>query len=104
MHEMEEDRMNNPPRWPGGQACPNCASQFHDRIVHNLTPLHGPWTGWRMAGRDLVSPDGERIPVGRMHGILFREAAMKRLAKCRRREAPAQVIMLPARERFDGLA
>jgi hypothetical protein len=57
-----------------------------------------------MAGRDLVSPDGERIPVGRMHGILFREAALKRLAKCRRREAPAQVIMLPARERFDGSA
>jgi hypothetical protein len=57
-----------------------------------------------MAGRDLVSPDGERISVRRMRGILFREAAMKRLAKCRRRETPSQVVMLPARERFDGSA
>ena len=73
--------MNHPPCWPEGRVCPNdCAIQLHDRILHNLTPLHGPWAGWRMAGRNLVSPDGERIPVGRMQGILFREAAMKRLA------------------------
>jgi hypothetical protein len=44
--------------------------------------------------------------VGRLalRGILFREAAMRRLAKCRRRETPSQVVMLPARERFDGSA
>lgn len=29
-------------------------------VVHKLCQLHGPWSGWRMDGRDLVSPDGDR--------------------------------------------
>ena len=102
--------MNHPPCWPEGWACPNdCASQLHARIVHNLTPLHGPWAGWRMTGRELVSPDGDRIAVERLHGILFRETAMRRIAACRKRKSTARnvlamVLTLPARERFDDLA
>jgi hypothetical protein len=27
----------------------------------NHVQLTGPWAGWRLAGRDLVSPAGERV-------------------------------------------
>lgn len=54
--------MERPPCWPKGHARPNpCAAAHHARLVSNLTPLYGPWTGWRMAGQRLVSPHGEWI-------------------------------------------
>ena len=53
--------MDRPPCWPEGQSCPNhCAYQLAERTVYNLTPLYGQWAGWLMAGRVLVSPDGDR--------------------------------------------
>lgn len=58
--------MDRPPCWPEGRPCPNnCAYQLAERTVYNLTPLYGQWAGWRMAGRVLVSPDGDRIRNGR---------------------------------------
>jgi hypothetical protein len=54
--------MDRPPCWPEGHACPNpCAAQLRTRVIRNQTPLYGEWAGWRMAGRCLVSPDGDRI-------------------------------------------
>lgn len=68
-----------PPCWPEGSRCPNnCAKQLHERIVYNRTPLHADWSGWRMAGRVLVSPDGERISPERLRGILWRESMERR--------------------------
>lgn len=61
--------------------------EHHDRVVHNKTPLHGPWAGWRMAGKDLVAPDGARISPTRMRGILFRMEAEQRLERARTRNA-----------------
>ncbi|WP_230938693.1 DUF3653 domain-containing protein [Xanthomonas translucens] len=37
--------------------------------------LHGPWAGWRLAGRDLVAPSGERIAERRLRGLLWRADA-----------------------------
>lgn len=51
----------------------------HDRIVYNITPLYGPWAGWRMAGRVLVSPDRDRISPERLRGLLWREKMQSRL-------------------------
>lgn len=79
--------MKRPPCWPDGQPCPNgCAAALHDRIAHNQTTLFGPWAGWRMAGRDLVAPDGDRISPERLRGLLWRQAAEARVAaaRCRR--------------------
>lgn len=99
--------MDRPPCWPEGQPCPNnCAYQLAERTIYNLTPLYGQWAGWRMAGRVLVSPDGDRISPERLRGILFREAGHLRLQKLRRKKLPrsSQVISLPARESFEGCA
>jgi len=63
--------------------CWHCQAEHpeahHARIVQNHTPLYGPWAGWRMAGRDLVSPDGDRINPRRLAGLLWRERSENRL-------------------------
>lgn len=55
--------------------CQHCkaesAEAHYDRVVHNLTALHGPWSGWRMAGRHLISPDGDRIKPERVRDYWF---------------------------------
>ena len=46
----------------------------YDWVVLNKTALHGPWAGWRMAGRFLVAPDKDRITPEWLRGIMWREA------------------------------
>jgi hypothetical protein len=75
----------------------------HERVVHNRTPLFGPWAGWRMAGRDLVSPDGDRITARRLIGILWAERSRQRILKALPRQRPS-VVLLPARESFTDIA
>ena len=59
-HRSEHDRMTydlnrRPPCWPPDTPCPNtCAQAQADRIIRNHVELHGPWAGWRLAGRDPV--------------------------------------------------
>jgi hypothetical protein len=64
--------------------CFHCQAEHteahHARIVHNQTELYGPWSGWRMAGRDLVSPTGDRINPRRLAGIMWAEDAGDRHA------------------------
>lgn len=68
-------------------ACFHCkreSSRAHyDRTVYNITPLYGPWSGWRMAGRVLVSPDGDRITPERLRGLMFRETNEVRRRKAK---------------------
>lgn len=55
------------PCWPAGTPCPNSCARDHARhVLDNHVQLHGPWAGWRLAGRDLVTPSGERIPERRL--------------------------------------
>lgn len=65
-----------PPCWEAGKPCPNpCAQDQYRRVIDNHTDLHGDWKGWRLAGRDLVAPSGERIPERRLRGLLWRADA-----------------------------
>lgn len=81
--------MKRPPCWPEGAPCPNaCAAALYDREVNNHVALTGQWQGWRLAGRDLVAPDGQRIAPERLRGILWRQESEARLAAARaKREA-----------------
>lgn len=45
-----------------------------------LIDLTDEWYGWRLRGRHLVSPDGERITRERLDGLLWRDAMELRLA------------------------
>lgn len=52
----------------------------HARIVRNHVELHGPWLGWRLAGRDLVAPDGQRLSRWNSERPDLRRAARPRTA------------------------
>lgn len=56
-----------------------------------------------MAGRVLVSPDGDRIAPERLRGLMFREA-MERRRTAGRQDGRCRIIALPARETFSGSA
>lgn len=63
---------SRPPCWEPGTQCPNsCANDYYRRVIDNHVALTGPWAGWRLAGRDLVAPSGERIPERRLRGLLW---------------------------------
>lgn len=83
---MPVDDHLRPPCWAEGQPCPNaCARAHYDRVVHNHHPLHGPWAGWRFAGRDLVSPgrgrSAVRVSMAKLLGFLWREETEARIAR-----------------------
>ena len=104
-----------PPCWPAATPCPNpCAAQVRDQITRNHVRLHGPWAGWRLAGRDLVGPDGDLLSPARLQGLAWRQDAEIRLAHVRARNAArthagtVTVIRLPVQdwhaERFGSRA
>ena len=69
--------MDRPPCWPEGRPCPNnCAAQQYRRTVYNETPLYGPWSGWRLAGQRLVSPQREWIAPHLLDRWLWRNGRL----------------------------
>ncbi len=66
------------------------------------------WNGWRLRGRFLVSPHGDRITPERLEGIVLREDLHQRyhVAKVKRELAgrTARVVWLPRREMHTDVA
>ncbi|WP_149193472.1 DUF3653 domain-containing protein [Luteimonas suaedae] len=85
--------MARPPCWPEGQPCPNwCAEERYARTVHNHVHLTGPWKGWRLAGRDLISPTGEHFSPQRLEGLAWRVAIEQRRDATRARNAQRKAV------------
>jgi len=40
----------------------------------------GEWYGWRLKGRHLISPDGDRMTPERLRGLMWRDRSELRLA------------------------
>ena len=54
---------------------PEQALQFMaDAVLYQRIDFTGPWHGWKLRGRDLVSPDGDRISPERLKGLAWRLA------------------------------
>lgn len=49
-------------------------------LTRNHVDLTGEWTGWKLRGRHLVSPGGERLSPERLAGLAWRDAMELRLA------------------------
>ena len=45
-----------------------------DAVLYQRIDLTGTWQGWKLRGRELVSPDGDRISAERLRGLLFVES------------------------------
>jgi hypothetical protein len=91
---MKESLDGRPPCWEEGKPCPNaCAEERTNLILRNHVYLHGPWAGWRLAGRDLVSPDGVRLNPGRVLGLAWREHSEQRLARMRNARLPKNQLV-----------
>lgn len=58
-----------------------CARRVYAEKVIGHVDLAADWAGWRLRGRWLISPEGDRINPERLRGILFREANEKRRHK-----------------------
>jgi hypothetical protein len=56
---------------------------MYDALVYSRVDFAGEWVGWRMRGRDLITPDGDRLSVGRLRWILGREAIRQASSKNR---------------------
>ena len=59
----------------------DCARRLYAEKVLGHVDLAADWAGWRLRGRWLISPEGDRINVQRLRGMLFREANEKRRHK-----------------------
>lgn len=71
---------------------------MYDALVHCRIDLAQEWSGWKIRGRDLVSPAGDRISPARLAGLLFTEKARKGITP--KKPAPlAELIRLPVRAR-----
>ena len=69
-----------------------------DAQVKCRIDLAQEWAGWKLRGRCLVSPTGERISVTRLSGILFREANEVRTRKAVKKPL-GDLIRMPVRAR-----
>lgn len=60
--------------------------------------LSADWAGWRLRGRWLISPDGQRINPLRLRGILFREDGENRVSKATQRKNGLQGVVVELRK------
>lgn len=78
-----------------GQPMNSCARKLYAEKVLCHVDLPADWAGWRLRGRWLISPEGDRINALRLRGILFREANERRhKAGSRSGQQGAKVITL----------
>ena len=71
---------------------PEQALQFMaDAVLYQRVDFSGPWHGWKLRGRHLVSPDGDRMTAERLRGLAWRlQAEARRDAARAKREAAAR--------------
>lgn len=75
------------------------AIQFmHEALVHNRIHFGYEWQGWRMAGRDLVSPEGDRICANRLLWLMRRESMRAALYRQVQATGPSNVVAFPLRK------
>lgn len=81
-----------------------CAAAHYRLIVDNHVALSGPWAGWRLAGRDLLALDRQRIGPERLRGLMFRDASERRLSvnRTKANTRSCQIVSLLAREQLNG--
>lgn len=87
-----------PPCIMPGQPLNPCAKRLYAEKVLGHLDLYADWAGWRIRGRWLISPDGDRINPLRLRGILFTESNSRRIATQKGKSGHRGVIVALRRE------
>lgn len=90
-----------PPCIMRNKALNPCArARYAERVLGHLD-LPADWAGWRLRGRWLISPEGDRMTPERLRGLMFRECLEQRQRKAARKgQQEAKVVALaPAKKK-----
>lgn len=82
-----------------GQPMNACARKLYAEKVLGHVDLSADWAGWRLRGKWLISPDGDRINPQRLRGLLFRDAYEQRRHKAgvkNGHQGAAVIVLAPA--------
>ena len=82
-HQEEAPRTGIAPCHVPGTKPNACALAVHEMRAYGKGDLGGPWSGWRLAGRYLVTPDGLRMLPERIRGLAWRQDSEDRLERAR---------------------
>lgn len=72
---------------------------MHEALVHNRIRFGYEWQGWRMAGRYLVTPEGDRVCANRLLWLVRRESMREKLFKNVQATGPSNVIEFRSRRK-----
>lgn len=72
-----------PPCLKPGQPMNPCAGRLYQEKVLGHVDLAADWAGWKLRGRWLISPEGDRINPLRLRGLMFAEAGQQRIAQAK---------------------
>lgn len=73
-----------------------CVRALYDWQVHGNGALNGAWVGWRIAGDELISPDGVRLTLGMVKRLEYEVWLRGGLRKRRRPAAVGRTRALPS--------
>lgn len=82
-----------------------------DLHVNGNVDLVGPFEGFRFRGKDLVSPDGQRLSRRRLEGLMWRDkmelrragfASRKQAEADRKANQQVRVVVIPLAQFLDG--
>lgn len=62
---------------------------MYDLLVNSRVDFANEWSGWKMRGAVLISPEGDRIRPERLRGLLFGESLKKRKKSPSGKTAPS---------------
>lgn len=65
-------------------------------LLHCDCDFAHEWQGWKLRGRDLVSPSGQRVNARRLAGLLFVEENRVRVEKVKKVGSPKPAPVAPA--------
>lgn len=87
-----------PPCVVPGSRLNDCAGRLYQEKVLGHVDLAADWAGWRIRGRWLISPEGDRINPLRLRGLLFSEAGQQRVARAKAKSGLQGVVVALRRD------
>ncbi len=86
--------MDVPPCITLGQPLNWCARQMYTWRISGHGSLPGQWAGWRLAGKYLVTPSGDRVVARQLEALIYHQVHLKKKRKTHQRRQDAEIVAL----------